>query len=122
MSAFDFAETIAMCDPEDFTVERQDEGQVVDGIRQRVASQEFEGAGVFVPADAKVMDRLDQNTRTREVLVGYTSCAVRTADVKRGKLADKLTIHCRDETFQVHEVSNWSQGGYYEITVVRVGQ
>ncbi len=118
----DFSEVLGFCDPEPFTVIREDEGLNIDGIRRRREPIEFPGSGVFVPADAKTLERLDENTRTREVLTGFTETAVRTADVEKGVLADKLLIPTRDETYLVQEVNNWRQGSFFEILCVRVGQ
>ncbi len=118
----DFSEVIGACDPEDFTVIRQDSGMVLDGVPVKKDPIEFPGSGVFVPADAKTLERLDENTRTKEVLQGFTECKLRTADVEEKVLADKLEIPSRGETYQVHEVRNWLQGSFFEVICIRLGQ
>ena len=118
----DFSEALGACDPEDFTVIREDEGVRIDGIRRRREPVEFPGSGVFVPADAKTRERLDENTTTREVLQGFTETEVRTAGISSGQLADRLRIPTRGRTYEVREVSDWRQGSFFEILCVRLGQ
>ena len=117
----DLSSIIDSCDPEDFTVIRESEGVVLDGIRQRgSADEEIDSSGVFHPATPQTLQRLDDNTRTREVLTGYTAFRLRIADIKTKVLADKIRL--RDAIYQVHEVSDWLQGGFFEVLCVRVGQ
>lgn len=115
------ADTIATCDPEPFTVFREDEGENINGIRGRDnVPQRFKGNGVFWNADAKTLMRMDDNTRTREVLVGLTECELRIANIVKGFLADKIEF--RERTYQIHEVTPWPQGGFFEVICVRLGQ
>lgn len=119
----DLGSMIALCDPEEFTVFREDEGEIIDGIRRRDnAPQQFQADGVFTNADSRTLMRLDENTRTREVLVGLTQCALRIANIGKGELADKIEIPSRCRTYQIHEVSPWPQGGFFEVICVRLGQ
>lgn len=116
----DLGELIDICDPEGFTVIREDAGQYIDGVHQSPDSQEFDGSGVFHNADAKTLSRLDENTRTREVLVGYTSCELRIANIPKKHLADRICL--RDSNYEIHEVSPWPQGGFFQLLCVRLGQ
>ena len=106
---------------EKFTVIRPTGGVRIKGRYIRNEPQEFPANGSVQQADASTQLLLPEGHRGRETLIVHTVCELFGVDVKDQTNADNLIL--RGRRYEVMMVSDWSrEGGFFEATVVRLGQ
>ncbi len=74
--------------------------------------------GVEVPITGRELQRLQEGYRGAEVKVLFTVAPLYTIDARQA--ADTVVIE--GDTYQVEKVEDWSRlGGYYRVTLLKVG-
>jgi hypothetical protein len=121
MTLLDLRGTIARLNgTERFVIERRGKGQIVKGRHLEARAKQIQATGAVQQAEPKAMDMLPEGTRQDETLSVWTTTRVRTA---RADSHDADILQIRGDRYEVLNVADWSrEGGYYQATVVKVGQ